>query len=178
MTITRRQLAYGVAFFALLLVARRCSRPEEVVETVTPENPLVIEPPRLRVVSGTDTLSTMGPAVFTYVGLDPEEESPPPGLLDAARELEAALVEAEPGLEALGVRVFSVEEPPRPLDVPPDVDAAAGPPLAPGSVGVLLADPQGRMMRMARVTGGAALVCAAARTFGRQSPPAFAAACR
>jgi hypothetical protein len=177
-TLTRRQIAYGVAAVALLLVARRCSRPEEVVETVTAENPLVIESPRLRVVSGTDTLSIVGPAVFTYVGLDPQEENPLPGLLSAARELQTALDEAEPGLQALGVRVFSVEQPPLPLDVPPEVDAAAGPRLAPGSVGVLLADPQGRMLRMDHVTGGAALVCAAARTFGREAPPAFAAACR
>jgi hypothetical protein len=177
-TLTRRQLAYAVVAVALLLVARRCARPEEVVETVTAENPLVIESPRLRVVSGTDTLSIVGPAVFTYVGLDPEEENPSSGLLDAARKLQAALVEAEPGLQEMGVRVFSMEQPPRPLDVPPEVDAAAGPSLAPGRVGVLLADPQGRILRLDRVTGGAALVCAAARTFGREPPAAFAAACR
>jgi len=177
-TVTRRQLAFAAAVVVVLLVARRCSRPEEVVETVTHENPLVLESPRLRVVSGTDTLSILGPAVFTYVGLDPDDPDPPPRLLDAARELQAALVEAVPGLQALGVRVISVEQPPIPLDVSPEADAAAGPRLARGSVGVLLADPRGRLLRMDRVVDGAALVCAAARTFGREPPAAFAAACR
>jgi hypothetical protein len=112
------------------------------------------------------------------VGLDPEDEDLPARLLDAARELQAAVDEATPGLQALGVRVFSVAHPPVPLGLPPEAQAAAGPRIEPGSVGVLLADPQGRMMRMDRVAGGAALVCAAARTFGRQPPPAFAPACR
>jgi hypothetical protein len=177
-TLTRRQLAYAAGAVALLLVARHFSRPEEVVETITHENPLVIEPPSLRVVSGTDTISILGPALFTYVGLDPEDDDPPPRLVDAARQLQAAADEAAPGLQALGVRVFSVDRPPVPLGLPPEADAAAGPRLEPGGVGVLLADPQGRMMRMDRVAGGAALVCAAARTFGREPPPAFAAACR
>jgi hypothetical protein len=178
MTITRRELAYGAGVVVLLLVARHCSRPEAVVETVTAEHPLVIESPRLRVASGTDTLSVMGPAVFVFVGLDPGDEAPPERVLAAARELEAALTEAAPGLQAMGVRVFAVDRPPVPLDVRPEADAAAGPRLAPGGVGLLLADPQGRMLRMERVTGGAALVCAAARTFGREPPSPFAATCR
>ncbi|HSW29926.1 MAG TPA: hypothetical protein VLH75_10630 [Longimicrobiales bacterium] len=178
MTLTARQLAYGAAAVALLLVARHFSRPEEVVETITHENPLVIEPPSLRVATGTDTITIMGPALFIFVGLDPEGEDLSPRLLDAARELQTAADQAAPGLQALGVRVFSVDRPPVPLGLPPEADAGAGPRLEPGGVGVLLADPQGRMMRTTRVAGGAALVCAAARTFGREPPPAFAPACR
>lgn len=177
-TITRRQIAFAALTVVLLLVARWWSRPREVVETATAEHPLVIEAPRLRVVSGADTFSIMGPAAFTYVGLDPADENPPERLVDAGRELVAAVADAGPGLEALGVRVVSVDQPPVPLDVTPEADAAAGPPFEPASVGVLLADPQGRVLRLHRVAGGAALVCAAARTFGREPPPAFAPACR
>ena len=177
-TLTGRQMAYGAGVVALLLVARHYSRPKEVVETITHENPLVLESPRLLVVSGADTISIRGPALFTYVGLDPEDDEPAPRLLDAAREFQAALDEAGPGLQAMGVRVFSVEHLPVPLGVPPEADAAAGPRLEPGSVGVLLADPQGRMARLTRVAGGTALVCTAARTFEREPPPAFTAACR
>jgi len=177
-TLTTRQLAYGAGAVVLLLAARHCSRPQEVVETVTAANPLVIESPRLRVVSGADTLTAAAPALFVFVGLDPHDEAPPERLLEAARALQAALADAEPGLHAMGVRVFSVEHPPVPLGVPPEADAAAGPRLEPGSMGVLLADPRGRILRMDRVTGAAALVCAAARTFGREPPPAFAPACR
>lgn len=178
MTITRRQMALGTLAVVLLLVARYLTRSHEVVETVTPENPLVIDVPKLRVVSGDDTLTIMGPALFAYVGLDAEDQDPPPRLLDAVAALESALEEAEPGLGELGVRVFSVVEPPVPVEVAPDVWAAAGPRLAPGTVGVLFADPQRRVLRMDRVTGGAALVCAAARTFGRSPPSPYAALCR
>lgn len=177
-TLTGRQVAYGAGVVALLLVARHYSRPEAAVETITHENPLVFESPRLLVVSGADTVSIRGPALFSYVGLDPEDDEPPPRLLDAARDLQAALDEAGPGLQAMGVRVFSVEHPPVPLGMSTEADAAAGPPLESGSVGVLLADPQGRMARLTRVAGGTALVCAAARTFEREPPPTFAAACR
>ena len=176
-TLTRRHMAFAVGAVALLLVARHFSRPEDVVETITHENPLVIEPPILRVASGTDTISILGPALFIFVGLDAEDEDPPERLLEGARELQTVVDEAAPGLQAMGVRVFSVDRPPVPLGLPPEADAAAGPRLEPGGVGLLLADPRGRMMRMDRVAGGAALVCAAARTFGREPPPAFAAAC-
>lgn len=178
LTLTRRQLAYGAGAVAVLLAARYWSRPEEVLETVTAENPLVIESPRLRVVSGADTISVRGPALFVFVGLDAEAEVPSERLLDAVRELQSAVADAEPGLQAMGVRVFSVDRPPVPLDVSPEADAGAGPPLAAGGLGLLLADPQGRILRLGRGTGAAALVCAAARTFGREPPSPYAAACR
>lgn len=177
-TLTPRQIAWGALALALLLVLRYLGRPREEVETVTAENPLVIESPRLQVTAGADTFTIMGPALFTYVGLDPEDDEPPPRLLEAARQLQEAVSDAESGLQALGVRVLSVAEPPEPLGLAPDVWAAAGPRLERGGLGVLLADPRGRVLRMDRVAGGAALVCAAARTFGREPPPAFAPACR
>lgn len=178
-TVNRRQLSWGTAalVLALAVLARRGGGPEGSPETATAENPLVIESPRLLVVSGSDTLSVVGPALFTYVGLDPDQEDPPARLVEAAHALQAALAEAEPGLRALGVQVIPVEQPPHPLGMAPETEAAAGPRLAPGTVGVLLADPQRRMMRMDRVTSGAALVCAAARTFGRTPPEPFAARC-
>jgi hypothetical protein len=130
------------------------------------------------VVSGADTISVRGPALFVYVGLDAESEVPSERLLDAVRVLQSAVADAEPGLQAMGVRVFPVVRPPVPLDVPPEADVGAGPPLAPGGLGLLLADPQGRLLRLERVSGAAALVCAAARTFGKEAPSPYVAACR
>jgi hypothetical protein len=132
----------------------------------------------MRVASGTDTIVIRGPALFVYAGPDLDEETPTRSDEEDARAFRTALLEAEPVLQEMGVRVFAVAEPPLPLGIPPEVEASAGPRLLPGGQGLLLAAPPRTAAWLERVAGGAALACAAARTFQKTPPPAVAAACR
>ena len=150
---------------------------EGVEETATPENPLVIESPRLYVVNGTDTTMIFGPTLFSFFGMDPGGGDPSTLMVETAHAMQASLQGAEPGLRALGVRVIPVEKPPIALGVPPESESAAGPPLTVGGVGYLFADALGRIRRLTGVVDATALVCAAAATFGKAPPPEVGRAC-
>jgi len=178
LTLSRRQLLGAALFLAFLLVLRWRGSTEEAEDIATAERPLVLGTPEMRVASGTDTIVIRGPALFVYSGPDLDEEMPTRSVEEDARALRTALLEAEPALQEMGVRVFSVAELPLPLGIPPEVEAAAGPRLVPGGLGFLLAAPPRTVARLDRVTGGAALACAAARTFQKPPPAAVAAACR
>ncbi|MDP2955656.1 MAG: hypothetical protein Q8N53_04485 [Longimicrobiales bacterium] len=166
------------AFAALALQAGCGSGNEEVEETATPENPLVIESPRLHVVNGTDTMVIFGPTLFSFFGMYLGESDPSVLMVETAHAMQAGLQEAEPGLRALGVRIIPVENPPTALGIAPEAEAAAGPPFTAGGAGYLFADAQGRIRRLPGVVEGTALVCAAAATFGKAPPPEVGRACR
>lgn len=178
LTVSRRQLVGAVLFLALLLFLRWRDRREQAQDVTTAANPLVLGSPEFRVVSGVDTTVIRGPALFAYMGLDPGEGPLPRSAEEIARSFQATVLEAEPALQEMGVRLFSVSDPPLVLGIPPEVDDAAGPRLVPGALGFLLADPPARILRIDKVPGGAALVCAAARTFEKAPPPAYQATCR
>lgn len=172
-----RALRTGVCA-ALSVLAGCGGGNEEVEETATPENPLVIESPRLYVVNGTDTTVIFGPTLFSFFGMDPGEGDPSALMAETAHAMQASLREAEPGLRALGVRIIQVEKPPAALGIPAGVEAAAGPPFTAGDVGFLFADAQGRIRRLNGVADATALLCAAAATFGKAPPPEVGRACR
>lgn len=181
MTVAWRDLILGIGgavlVVGLALAVRLSGGDGGPAEVVTAENPLVIEAPSLRVAVGRDTSVIFGPTVFVYVGTGTADGEPPRGFLETAEAFSADFAQAQEGLAALGVRVVSVEAPPVALGVPSEVDAAAGPPIPPVGVGLLLADGRGRIKRLDRLADGATLVCAAAATFRLRPPPSFDGAC-
>lgn len=172
-----RALGMGVCA-ALSLLAGCGGGDEEVEETATPENPLVIESPRLSVVNGTDTTVIFGPTLFSFFGMDPGEGDPSALVVETAHAMQVSLQEAEPGLRALGVRVIPVEKPPAALGLTPEAEAAAGPPFTAEGIGYLFADARGRIRRLTGAVDATALVCAAAATFGKAPPPEVGRGCR
>lgn len=192
MTVTWRDLVLGIGgavlVVGLALAVRLSGGDGGPAELVTAENPLVIEPPSLRVVAGSDTSVIFGPTVFVFIGAateegEPprgaatEEEDPPRGFLETAEAFSAALARAQDGLAAMGVKMVSVEAPPMALGVPPEVGAASGPPIPTSGVGILLADGRGRIKMLDRLADGATLVCAAVATFRLPPPPSFDGVC-
>lgn len=162
---------------AVLAFGGACGRQPGTEETATPEHPLVIDAPRMVVASGPDTSVVMGPTVFAFFGMNPGDEAPTSGTTAAAQEFQAALREAEPGLQTLRIHIVQVERPPEALGIPPALDEAAGRRLPEGGIGFLLVDPLGRIRRIDRLVSGTALVCAAAATFRMAPPPEVGRAC-
>lgn len=181
MTVTWRDLILGIGgavlVVGLALAVRLSGGDGGPAEVVTAENPLVIEPPSLRVAAGRDTTVIFGPTVFVFVGAGTADGEPPRGFLETAEAFSAALAQAQDGLAAMGVKVVSVEAPPVALGVPPEVGASAGPPIPTLGVGILLADGRGRIKMLDRLADGATLVCEAAATFRLRPPPSFDGAC-
>lgn len=181
MTVSWRDLVLGIGGAVLLvglaLAVRSSGRDGGPAEVATAENPLVIEAPSLRVAAGRDTSVVFGPTVFVFIGAGTEEGDPSRDFLETAEAFSAALAGAQDGLAAMGVKMVSVEAPPVALGVPPEAGAAAGPPIPPVGVGILLADGRGRIKRLDRLADGATLVCEVAATFRLPPPPSFDGAC-
>jgi len=182
MTVTRRQLVLAAALGVLMVVMALADRwrggrhhPEELV---TPENPLVIDAPRTLVVVGSDTATVFGPTLFAVVGAPGVDEGVEPTVPEGAVALQNVLGEAGPGLRAVGVKIVTVDVNPIPLDVPAEMDAAAGPALTAAAVGMLLIDGRGRMRRLDRVVDSRSLTCLAVSTFELRLPPEMTGLCR
>lgn len=162
---------------AVILFPGCGGEPEPADEGPTAENPLVIESPMVRVVSGPDTIRVYAPTLFSVIDMGRGDAEPPTGTLELARTAMEALQAATPALGAMGVRVTQLGEVPVVLDLAPGVDEAAGPPLVAGGMGYLLVHPRGGIRRLDRTTTTTGLVCAAAALFGLEPPPDFARSC-
>lgn len=165
------------ALAPFLVVAACGGEPPVPAGGPSASDPLVIESPHLDVLAGPDTLEVFVPTVFAYFAAPAATVEPTPAQAAAAGAFQATLDGLAPGLEAMGVRLVIVGEPPRALGVAPEVDAAAGPRLPEGGAGFLLAEPGGGIRRLERTTGVADLLCSAARLFQRQLPPRIGVSC-
>lgn len=172
------RLAAGAVAFVLLALWVRgwgAGRPEAGGATAT--DPLVIEAPSLRVVSGGDTVVVHGPTLFVPAGTPVEEAEYTEGVVAAMEALAEVVREATPGLEEMRVRIVTVEEEPHPLGA----GAGGSDPAPPGGRGqvaaLLLADGRGRLRRLQGPLTARAVVCAAAETFGIRPPAAMERSC-
>jgi len=128
--------------------------------------PVIIESERAEVLVGADTMPVFGPTIFAFVAVDPSGARPSAGLLAMVQDFQSGIQEAYASLADLGVRVVAVDQAPTVLELPHDVDAAAGPTLNGTSVGYLFVDATGHVKRVTSVQGSAGLLCTASSVFG------------